>query len=325
MDTRLILASCVGESEVHLRMIRPDPSRRKRGHASGRVTVAGKGTRCQLNCMITRGAGQVHLLSLSVSIALLSIVPGFMSVRQSVGAQSPPEHGRVEIRVVDTDSVAVVGAEVLMQRGGNARMTARSDTAGRAHFDIVAPGIWSVMVRRIGVRPMTTTIRTSVGNNAYTLVASSVALELRGMRVIGGVIWSPRLDDFERRRLSGSASAIVTREQIDRLDPPQLSRMLRGMNGLRVGDSAGYTVAISTRGSKPTRNSVGVGFSLVQCVLRVVVDGTLMPALFNIDEIVPRDVHGIEVYYGPARMPPELAGLRTDNWCGVIAIWTRDR
>ncbi|HEY0931126.1 MAG TPA: hypothetical protein VGE27_14495 [Gemmatimonas sp.] len=59
--------------------------------------------------------------------------------------------------------------------------------------------------------------------------------------------------------------------------------------------------------------------------MRISVDGIILPPLTHIDQVVPKDVYGIEVYYGPARMPPELEGMRTDNWCGLIAIWTRDR
>jgi len=59
--------------------------------------------------------------------------------------------------------------------------------------------------------------------------------------------------------------------------------------------------------------------------MRLTLDGVVMPALSDIDAIIPKDVYGIEIFSGPARLPPELAGLRTDNWCGVIAIWTRDR
>lgn len=54
------------------------------------------------------------------------------------------------------------------------------------------------------------------------------------------------------------------------------------------------------------------------------VDGIIVPALSSIDNIVPKEVHGVELYLGAARVPVELAGTRTDNWCGVIAIWTRD-
>ncbi len=213
----------------------------------------------------------------------------------------------------------------MLARGRDERHTTRTDSAGTITIADVEAGLWSLTVRRLGLRPISTILRLAPGRNAFTVRAGQAALLLSGVRVVGDVPFSARLDDFERRRLLGSASAVVTRAEIDRLNPPKLSRMLRGMPGLRIGDSAGYTVAISSRGAKPTRNTAGAGIAMVQCVMRVVVDGTIMPALFNIDEIVASDVHGIEVFYGPSRMPPELAGLRTDSWCGVIAIWTRDR
>lgn len=259
-------------------------------------------------------------MGLTLRVVLLLLV-GARTAR----GQSSAERAMLSVRVVDTVGRGVIDAEVALLRGRDERHTARSDGAGAATFSDVEAGLWSLSVRRLALRPIATIIRIAPGGNALTVVASPAALTLSGVRIVGDVPYSARLDAFEARRLSGVANAFVTRAQIDRLDPPKLSRMLRGLNGLRVGDSAGYTVAISTRGAKLTRNTQGPGFALVQCVMRVVVDGTLMPALFNIDDIVPRDVHGIEVYNGPSRIPPELAGLRTDNWCGVIAVWTRDR
>lgn len=257
---------------------------------------------------------------LDVALCLLLLV--FAGPRTASG-QSRVDRAALVVRVLDSVRVGVIGAEVALVRGRDERHTARPDSAGTTTFAEVEAGLWSLTVRRLGLRPISTIIRLAPEGNVFTVVATPSALTLSGVRVVGDVPYSARLDAFERRRLSGAASATVTRAQIDRLDPQKLSRMLRGVNGLRIGDSSGYTVAISTRGAKPTRNTTG--FAMVPCVMRVVVDGTLMPALFNIDEIVPRDVHGIEVYYGPSRIPPELAGLRTDNWCGVIAIWTRDR
>ena len=148
---------------------------------------------------------------------------------------------------------------------------------------------------------------------------------LEKMVTVGERTNTGRLGDFERRRMAGLPNATVTRDQIDRVGPITLSRMLRGMSGLQIRDSLGNAVAVSTRGAKPIRAGSSIGFGLVPCVMRMSVDGVLLPATANIDAIVPKDVHGIEVYFGPARMPPELAGLRTDNWCGLIAIWTRDR
>ena len=64
---------------------------------------------------------------------------------------------------------------------------------------------------------------------------------------------------------------------------------------------------------------------MVDCVLRVMVDGIVQPPLTHLDAVVPNDVYGIEIFYGAARLPVQFAGLRTDNWCGMVAIWTRDR
>lgn len=247
-----------------------------------------------------------------------------LALSERGAAQSSPT-GEVSLRVVDARQAAAVGAEVTL-RGENGRtMVARTDTTGVLTLVDIPPGLWVVSVRRIGLKPLTNTIRVGPGQNSFTLQADDAAVNLTGVRVVGGRVYSARLDDFERRRLEGRPSAVVTREEIDRVGPIALSRMLRGLTGIRIGDSLGNVIAISTRGSKPARLPDRPGFTMVQCVMRVTVDGVLQPALSSIDQIVPNDVHGVEVYFGPARMPPELAGLRTDNWCGVIAIWTRDR
>lgn len=91
---------------------------------------------------------------------------------------------------------------------------------------------------------------------------SLLAATLSGVRVMGDKVHSSRLDAFERRRLSGAASAVISREQIERVGPVQLSRMLRGLAGLRLGNSVGYTVAISSRGAKPLRSD-RMGFGLI--------------------------------------------------------------
>ena len=57
----------------------------------------------------------------------------------------------------------------------------------------------------------------------------------------------------------------------------------------------------------------------------VTVDGITQPALTNLDATLPQEIYGVEIYNGAARLPVQFGGLRTDNWCGLIAIYTRDR
>ncbi|WP_373058112.1 carboxypeptidase regulatory-like domain-containing protein [Gemmatimonas sp.] len=261
------------------------------------------------------------------SIKYFAVAVAVMCAVSSVlHAQTETSVTELRIHILDESNQPVRSAEVILRAQKRVERSVRSDSTGRAAFDGIEPGLWSMTVRRLGLSPVSVDIRIGTGWNEYTVVTKTAAMSLVGVRIVGGKEVSRRLDGFERRRSAGSASGVVTREQIDKLGPIVLSRMLRGINGVRVADSSGATVAISTRGDKPTRNARGPGLTMVPCVMRVAVDGILMPAQFNIDQIVPRDVHGIEVFSGPARTPPELGGgLRTDDWCGLIAIWTRDR
>ncbi len=259
-------------------------------------------------------------------IALAFAVAVVCAVSSDLHAQADAQVTELRIHILDESNQPVRSAEVILRAQKRVERSVRSDSTGRASFYGIERGMWSMTVRRLGLSPVSEDIRIGTGWNEYTVVTKSAAMTLVGLRIVGGKEVSRRLDDFERRTSAGSANGVVTREQIDKLGPIVLSRMLRGIAGVRIADSSGATVAISTRGEKPTRNTRGPGFTMVPCVMRVSVDGILMPAQFNIDQIVPRDVHGVEVFSGPARTPPELGGgLRTDDWCGMIAIWTRDR
>ena len=44
---------------------------------------------------------------------------------------------------------------------------------------------------------------------------------------------------------------------------------------------------------------------------------------FAVNSIAPEEIHGIEIYPGPATIPAEYASMTRDASCGLIAIWTR--
>ncbi|MEO7998405.1 MAG: hypothetical protein ABI852_13225, partial [Gemmatimonadaceae bacterium] len=62
---------------------------------------------------------------------------------------------------------------------------------------------------------------------------------------------------------------------------------------------------------------------LVDCPMRVMIDGVMMPELTDIDQVDPKAAYGIEVFNGPAAIPLQMQGMRKEQWCGLIAIWTR--
>jgi hypothetical protein len=62
---------------------------------------------------------------------------------------------------------------------------------------------------------------------------------------------------------------------------------------------------------------------LADCPLQVAVDGQLKEWGYAVNAIPPEEIHGIEIYPGPASIPAEYASMRRDANCGLIMIWTR--
>lgn len=239
-------------------------------------------------------------------------------------AQSRADTSRaaLRLRVLGTENAPVADAEVALKHDRTV-ISARTDSFGEARFELPTSGLWRATIRRIGFGTANIDFRVGEGENALIVHLDRTSATLDAVRIIANRPSSARLDDFEMRRLRQDANSTITQQDIAKRNPIKLSQILRTVSGLRIGDSSGNIVAISLRGSKPTR--AAGGFAMVQCVMRVAIDGVVMPALSNIDQVLPKDVYGIEVYNGPARLPPQFGGLRTDNWCGMILIWTRER
>ena len=240
-------------------------------------------------------------------------------------AHAQTDTTRAALRLhVQSASTAVPSAAITLE-SGRAKLSARTDSAGDARIEALGVGMYRITVMRVGFAPARVDARVGAGENALTINLSGSVAALDAVRIVSNRVLSARLDDFEMRRLRGEASGTVTREEIAKRNPIKLSQLLRGFGGIRIADSLGSIVALSSRGNKPSRNQFGSGFGLVDCAMRTAVDGVLLPSLTNLDGIVPNDVYGVEIYNGPARLPPQFGGLRTDNWCGLIMIWTRDR
>jgi outer membrane cobalamin receptor len=65
------------------------------------------------------------------------------------------------------------------------------------------------------------------------------------------------------------------------------------------------------------------------CFLLVMVDGVMLNKSatqpgFDLRQLPrPSEIHGIEVFNGPAAIPLRYGGAGGGTWCGLIAIWTR--
>ncbi len=238
----------------------------------------------------------------------------------SVAAQPAAPFGQNALRlvVVNDQDLPVAMADVLVQLG-QWRARGRTDSSGMFRVESLPIGEWHATVRRIGFGESVFDLHVAPGDNAFTVIVDASSETLKDVSVVDKRT-SPRLADFERRKARGEPSAVITREQIVKRNPIVLSQMFRTMPGLQVADEQGQKYPVSARGSVPR-----TGVSLGACPMRIVVDGVMRPPLTNLDDVIPSDVHGVEVYYGPASLPMQLAVFRTDKWCGLVAIWTRDR
>ena len=59
------------------------------------------------------------------------------------------------------------------------------------------------------------------------------------------------------------------------------------------------------------------------CVLRVGLDGQLMPEDFSVDDVPVSEVAEVEIYRGAATVPIALSSTRGAVKCGAVMIWTR--
>ena len=248
--------------------------------------------------------------------AAFAIAPALFESVVAVAQQSGAQSASLRVRLRQQDTLSVVAAEVSVKNGKTEQIV-RSDSTGLARVEGLVTGNVEIRVRRVGMKQVMLLARVEPGENEVTVNLSGTTAMLDEMRVVGNRTVSGRHDDFEMRLKRNDASVVITQAQIDRRGPVRLSTMLRGVGGLRIADSLGQTVAISTRGKKLSLGKP------VDCVMRIMVDGIIMSPQTSIDGIFPKDVYGVEVFNGPARIPLSMGSMRTDNWCGLIAIWTR--
>jgi hypothetical protein len=234
-----------------------------------------------------------------------------------VGAQSSRSIGSITGLTVDDRGAPIPGVEV---RSGSRATTSAAD--GRFILDSLDAGPRQFMARRVGYGPESLSVKFDpTRSDTLKFILSPMATNLDRLDVTGERETSTRLQGFERRRERKNGGQFVTRADIDRRLPRETSDIMRWLQGVRMVDSMGVQLPVSTRGQK-----VDLRTRLITlCVMRVGVDGILKEPYFPMNTITTSDIHGIEVYAGAASLPPEFGGARKDAGCGLIMIWTRSR
>src|SRR5512138_3138115 len=117
------------------------------------------------------------------------------------------------------------------------------------------------------------------------------------------------LAEFEARRKNG-VGHFITRAQIEKRHPLFLSDMVRSIPGAAI---------VPAENGRPV---LRFARSHNSCPPQYFLDG-LRVTSFNIDDVSPGDVEGVELYAGAAGLPPEFNQLYGNTICGTVAIWTR--
>lgn len=157
-----------------------------------------------------------------------------------------------------------------------------------------------------------------VSEDYQIAVRPGLPLELSILLDVGGVDLAPivveatstqwvlSLAGFYSRREKGFGR-FVTSEDIERRRPANLSAML---------STSGITMRCVRTACYPSRNASGR-----RCAVPVFLDG-LRVEFYDIDNIPPSDVLGIEVYRQGADTPAEFSRWSAD--CGAVLIWTKN-
>lgn len=222
---------------------------------------------------------------------------------------------------VDPDSAATLAGTVVSAVTGaplpdaqivhlGSRLGAITDSVGGFRIPGLPPGLDTVRVTLIGYAEAETPLRLAPGvtTRAVFMLAETV---LRVAELHVEVKRSPLRDplaEFERRRARGSGY-FITPEMIEKQNTEHASDLLRGVPGLTVGPW------------EPGGASILVVRANQYCRPTMYLNGMLWPG-HHIDELDRNTIIGIEVYRGPAEMPPrfQFGGRAT---CGVLVIWTR--
>jgi hypothetical protein len=151
-----------------------------------------------------------------------------------------------------------------------------------------------------------------VGLRAGQVLDLAILLDVGGVELAPIVVeassseWVLSLAGFYSRRGKGFGR-FVTSEDIERRKPANLSALLA---------ASGITMRCVRTACYPARYASGR-----RCAVPVFLDG-LRVEYYDIDNIPPSDVLGIEVYRQGADTPAEFS--RWSAGCGAVLIWTKN-
>jgi hypothetical protein len=255
-----------------------------------------------------------------------------VSAATSLAAQGAAAELRGRVSEHGDTSIVVSGAEIQVL-GTPYRTYAGRD--GRYRIVGIAPGDYDVRVRLIEYQPALMHVR------VFDITTLDVPLlrlpqALTEVRISGKVLKVPaRYEDAYRRGAAGFGK-LITRDDIERMNPFDTKQILATQPGVLVTDrgltfqrcqSDVNNIDFTRTGASRLPSMGPADPARRQGNVQVYVDGIRMTrsndgafdAATIIDNIPPVAIQVIEVYSGVSRIPGEFLG----DACAVVAIWTK--
>jgi hypothetical protein len=181
-----------------------------------------------------------------------------------------------------------------------------TDSAGRFALELPLGAI-VINFRRLGFEPRDSNLTISeLPRDSLVMILVALPQELEGITSQASRLV---LVDFFRHKGSGGGR-YLDRDQIEAFHAQKTSDIMRRMPGLSLVPDRNGRFELRMRGNGSN------------CPPDFWIDGVRAPFL-NVDDLPLEDVEALEIYNGPAGLPPEYLNRFGNPACGAIVIWTR--
>jgi Carboxypeptidase regulatory-like domain len=195
------------------------------------------------------------------------------------------------------------GAEVQLRHAAGSTLT---DSAGRFVLADLPTGTQLLLVRRLGYALAEVPVDLRPHERLETNVRMTRAVELDSMRVVAS---RSKLAEFEHNRKTNLQGRFLTLSDIQRTNAKKTSELIPLLGGhVMMGRGRREQLRESSYDPQGTHSCKDAN---------VVIDGVDGQA---VDDVLPVQIAGIELYKNAASAPLEYAGRAN---CGLIVIWLR--
>jgi len=208
----------------------------------------------------------------------------------------------------------------------------RTDSAGEFRFDGLPVGQFVVEIRHIAFEIRRDTVKLAAGRETtrrFSLTPAAQALDTMRSLANESTYISPMLRGFEERRLSRQGGQFISDSVLRANENTTLANILGRIPGATITTGPKISrVLVSTR--KPCKGPAFRACTLPDCYVEIHLDGVLLyypgsredPP--DLAKMGVTDLAGIEYYAGGASMPIDMHSA-TDEGCGSLWLWTRER